>query len=841
MRVHLRLAWRQVQRNRLFSAMVILLLATGIGANTLVFGLVNELLLKPLPVRDPGNLYLLEKNREKQVRPDADFDYPDFRDVIQKSSLCAAAVAEQEPFLDGTLVPLAGSSPARLVTTQIVSPNYFTELGVEAVTGRVLTPADAAAAGAIPVVLSYQFWQSQFAGDRAVIGRTIRLKGAPFLVAGVLPREFHSSDIDRAPDVRAPISAARVLGGSDLTAHRDPHEGSFRVLVRLARGVSPAHAAAALVAPLRAAAEAGAVAWEAGQAKPRAAADLRREIEFASNFRVALEPIGRGVSRLRDQFARSLCLLLGGVAVLLLAVCANISGLLLARSDARRRDMGIRLAVGAGRPQLIGQLLTESLVLAGPGAALGALLAYAAAPLLLGLLPPPRDYGQFQSPQLLTVTPDYRLLLFTAALPLLCLLAFGLVPALRATRVDLAAEIKSGGRRGRSGSTPIAPLALQAGFSVVLLAGAGVMLRTFWNLDHAAAGFDRAHIVEFTLDPQDAGYDAARRGVFFRELARRTAELPGVHSVAYAARGIMRGVGIKTTLAPEGVVLPRGTFLNTSLNEVTPAYFETMGIRLLAGRNLEQADAQGKPVPILVNEAFAGFFFPRGEAIGRRMSRPEETQPGNEIVGMVATSKYRSMREADPPTFYSVLDLSQDAPGLLLLYVRTSGRPASIISAVRGELARLDPAVPLVEVFTLEQEIQSSLWQERLVALLAGFFGAVSLLLAGIGSFGSLTYAITQRAHELSIRVAVGARARHIAGTVCYPMAAAVVCGLAGGGILAALLLRLAQGLLYGVRAADPLCFAAAAVLVLVFAAAASAAPVRRAVSVDAARALRGE
>ncbi|HEY2018790.1 MAG TPA: ABC transporter permease [Bryobacteraceae bacterium] len=832
---------RQLRRNTFFSSIVVILLAIGIGANTLVFSLVNELLLKPLPVRDPGSLYLIAKNQELQVRPDVDFRYQDFRDIVQKSSLFRAAVAEQEP-LSSDILPFSTGNDVRLVMTQMVSPDYFTELGVHAVAGRVLTAEDAANSSTIPAVLSYQFWQSQFAGSRDVVGRTIRLKNLPFLVVGVLPREFHSSDIDRAPDVRVPISAVRLLTGHEVTDPGENRSGGFRILVRLAPGVTPAQVAAALLNPLRDALEANLRAWNARQEKPDSPAELEKSIRRDREFRLDLEPVGRGVSRLRDQFSRALWLLLGGVGLLLLAVCANVAGLLLARSDERRREMGIRLAVGAGRAQLIRQLLTENLLLALPGAVLGALFAFSAAPALVRLLPAARDFARFQTPQLLTVTPDGRVWLFAVGLAAFCVLAFGLVPAWRATALSLHAEMKATGRRGHRGAGAMAPVALQVAFCVVLLAAAVLMLRTFWKLQHLDAGFDRAHIIEFTMDPVDAGYNKAQGGAFYRELESRVAALPGVRSVAFASVGVMRGIGIKTTLAPQGVVLPRNTFLNTSLNNVTTSYFDTMGMPLLTGRNLEIGDADKKPLPIVVNQAFADFFYPRQNPIGKLMGQNAMgSEPRFVIVGLTVTAKYRSMREPDPPTYYDVLDAAKGNESALLMYVRTYGAPAGIVTAVRDVLAKLDPGVPLVETFTVEQEIQASLWQERLVALLAAFFGAVSILLAAIGLYGTLTYSVAQRAHELGIRVAIGAQVMHIVRTVCSPIAIAVACGLAGGGVGAAFLLRLTERLLYGVRPADPVSYGAAVFFVLAFAVAASIVPAWRAARIDPSRALREE
>jgi predicted permease len=812
--------FRQLRRDRLFHAVIVLLLGLGIGANTLVFSLVNELLLKPLPVRDPGNLYLMERVHAQQVRPDTYFRYQHL-EAVAANPMVAAAVAEQ--FVDQrALVRLSQAGAVRLVTAQVVSPNYFRELGLRAYLGRVLDEADAAAEANPPAVLSYQFWQLQFAGDRGVIGRVIRLKDIPFVIAGVLPREFHSIDVDRAPDVRVPVSVRKTLFGDTLET-----EPLFQILVRMAPPITADRAAAALLQPVR---------------------EVHARVERdrgpgALDFRVVLEPVERGVSRMRTQFTQALWLLLGGVALLLLSVSVNVAGLLLARSGERRKEMGIRLAVGAGRWQIVRQVLGENLLLAVPGAILGGVTAWALTPILVGLLPPVRDLAQFGSPQLLVVRPDVRVLAFTVAATLLSVLASALIPAWKASRVDLLTELKAM-RGAMRGGGSLAPVAIQVAFCTVLLAGAGLMLRTFRNLDRLDGGFDREHVIEFTLDPVDAGYTPAQSGAFFKELRRRVGELPGVRATGYASRGVMRAVGIKMTLAPEGVVLPKETFLNASGNSVTPGYFETMGIRLAAGRDLTARDVDAQPTPSVVNQAFADAFFPHQNPIGKRVvAGTDGTQPRfpRVIVGLVATAKYRSMREPDPPTIYFVLDESKIVDSSPLLYVRTYGAPAGIAAAVRKTAAELDSGVPLLEVLTLDEEVRTSLWQERLVALLSAFFGVASVVLAAIGLYGALAWSVARRRHELGIRVAVGARVRHILETVCSPMAVAVACGLAAGLAAAAAVLRVAQSLLFGVKAVDPASYLAAAAIVLLFAVCGAALPARRAVRIDPSRALREE
>jgi predicted permease len=824
---------RHFRRDRLFHTVIVLLLALGIGANTLVFSLVNELLLKPLPVRDPGNLFLVERVRTKQVRPDSYYHY-EHLDAVQRNPQVAAAIAEQ--FLDQRgLVRMSAGGAVRLVTAQIVSPNYFRELGLRAYLGRVLDEADAAAQANPPAVLSYQFWQSQFGGDAEIVGRTIRLKDIPFVVAGVMPREFHSIDLDRAPDVRIPLSMLKPLFGDDPEAR--PY---FQILVRTAKGVSATRAADALMPAVRQMDE-QIERDNAARAhlKPQELEQLLRDL----SFRVVLEPVKHGVSRMRTQFTQALWLLLGGVLLLLVSVCANVAGLLLARSGERRKEMGIRLAVGAGRWRIVRQVLGENLLLAVPGAALGAAAAWLFTPALVGLLPPVRDLGQFGSPQLLVVRPDLRVLAFTIGATLLCVLAAGLIPAWRASRVDLLSELKAvrGAMRRGAGVTPVA---IQVAFCTVLLAGSGLMLRTFRNLDRLDAGFDREHVIEFTLDPLDAGYTTAQSSAFFKELRRRVAELPGVRAAAYASRGVMRTIGIKMTVAPEGVILPKDTFLNTSENMVTPGYFGTMGIRMAAGRDLAPADAGVQPAPVVVNQAFADAFFPRQNPIGRRLANSSDGatgRPNRTIVGVVATAKYRSMRETDPPTIYDLLDESQRQTFSPLLYIRTYGAPAGIAASVRQTLGSLDAGVPLLEVLTLDEEVRTSLWQERLVALLSAFFGIASVMLAAIGLYGALAWSVTRRRRELGIRLAVGARIRHILETVCSPMALAVGCGLAAGLVGSAALLRVAQSLLFGVRAVDLASYVGAVGVVVLCALSGAALPARRAVRIDPSRALREE
>ncbi len=845
----LRFGLRQLTRNKLLSATIVSMLAIGIGANTIIFSFIDSLLLKPLPVRDPQNLVLLEKTREKQVKPDTGFFYRQFEQVAGQKDLFSAAVAEQE-FQSSSFLPLDQNGTVRMISTAMVSPNFFAELDIHAMQGRVLLPSDATSTSKIPIVISDQFWQSQFNKRLGAIGSTIRIKQHPFLIVGVLPSRFHSMDIDRAPDVRLPISAGATFYGYNVRNPRNTNGViAFNILARLVPGVPRRAAASAITPQLR---ETEATVWREMYAHineaslPKAQREqllqqMQQNIKYQCEYRIALPPGATGTSYMRSQFAATLLLLMGGVGLLLLAVCANISGLLLAKAEERKHEIAVRLSIGASTWQLMRQFFLENLLLTIPGAALGIALAYLLSPALIGLLPSVRGFDwSHPTRQILNITPDVRALIFTLTVSLLSVLLFGTMPALKAKRLNIDAELKGTSRGTTHSLSGVLPVAIQVALSTVLLAGAVLMLKTFWNLEHLNPGFDRAHIVEFTLDPQAVGYSPHQTGMFFRDLRTQLSSLPGVRSVAGAYVGIMRGRGFGTTVAPQNVVLPPKTFLNTSLNNVTTSYFRTLGIPLLAGRNLEPHDMDHKPYPVVVNKAFADVFFPHQNPIGKRFisGQTDGTKPPNNlIVGLTGTAKYRSMHEKDTPNFYYLLP--QDSGSIV--YVRTFGNPAPIIGEARKLFRRIDPKVPLVEVATLEQEVQNSLWQERLVTLLSGFFGAISLFLAGAGLYATLAYSVTRKRREIGIRLALGAAPRHILQTVCTRMFAAVFVGLGVGSVLVAFETKLLQNLLFGVQPLDPFAFVVTTLAVLVCAFAAAFIPMRRAMKTNPASALRAE
>jgi predicted permease len=630
-----------------------------------------------------------------------------------------------------------------------------------------------------------------------------------------MPREFNGIAADTAPDVRIPGRAFPLIS---LNPNARPGFTSLELAGRLKPGITLAQAQQECVAIWQA------VTRESYRDQP---GDLARELKRG----MMLQPLEFGVSVLRDRFALPLKVLAGCVALLLMMACSNVAGLLLARGAARREEIAVRLAIGATRARLVRQMLTESLLLALAGAAAGWLLAWIATPLFLHSLPPLRDLGTTPLQLSLNTAPDWRLILFSAAVAILTAILCGIAPAIGAARSNLDGILRGarsrGGWRGRR-----ALVILQVALCTLLLAGAGLLIRTFERLRHLDPGFEPDRVVTFTLEPALSGYSDAQASAFWRALIERVRSLPGVEGMAAASRPLMRGSGMKTTVAPEGQPLAEGDFLNTSINSVTPGYFQTLGIRMLAGRELRATDANVKPEPVVVNQAFARRFFPAVDPVGRRFGRGMTAD--FTIVGVTADAKYRSLREPMTPTFYSVtLDSGS------VMHVRTRMDPRSIIEPVRRAVAALDPALPIVEIHTMEEEVDASVASERLTAMLAAVFGAVAALLAGAGIYGLLAYAVAQRRRDIGIRMALGAEPGAI-GRMIGTQALGMVAIGAAAGIAGALVAgRWIQSLLYQVAPSDALSLGLGAAFVIAISLAASAIPARRAARVEPASTLR--
>ena len=726
---YVRFGLRLLARSPVFTVTAVLLLGIGIGANTLIFSVVDTLLLRPLPVKHAEQLVrLIEAHPTGFVT--YELPYILYEQVAKASNL-------SEALCQGDLdVAFEEGTAIERIRVNAVSGNFFSMLGITAQLGRVLAPEDDSP-GSLPAVMSYDFWQKWFAGSTAVIGRVIRLNGRAFTIIGVLPKGANGLTVDTSPDIRVPLTAGRLLVREPPG---DPSGPFFlQIFGRLRSGVTLARAEAEIDPLLRATYEDVLI-----RENPKLASLPRKDI-FDSRLR--LEPAGNGVSPLRAQFSRGLVLLMAGVELLLLMACANVACLLLARSAVRSQEISMRLALGARPWRVARQLLTESLVLALPAGVLGVLLTYAGMPLLLAALPPIRDRAAVVQPLAVHIHVDLRVLGFAMSASLLTALLSGLSPALQSARQDLAGSLR-GSRTTTSRLTGRNILVVaQIAVCVLLVTGASLMMETFDRMRSMNAGFDRDHIITFTVDPGLKGYPPDRARLLGRQFLAKTRSLPGVVAAAIASRGVMRGTGIKGTFAAAGTPIAPSDFLNTSLNWVTPGYFDAMGIRMIAGRDFTWSENnRQKPRKVIVNQVFARHFFPDRKPVGMLFGgKGTDGLAGaeNQIIGVVSDAKYRSLREEIPPTVYNSAADGFDSSFVLQLphqgTTRVAHRPGP------GSAALFDPGLPFIEVRTLREEVEISLWQERLLSELSSIFGCLAALLAGIGLYGALDFAVKCR------------------------------------------------------------------------------------------------
>ncbi|HXK05254.1 MAG TPA: ABC transporter permease [Verrucomicrobiae bacterium] len=814
----LRIAARLLARTPGLTITAILLLAIGIGGSTLLFSAFEAIWLRPLAVRHPEQLVRMVQ-RTPQLGARSYFAHRYYRTLREHATTLSAVFGEAE-----WTVAMSQPAPAEQLRVRLVTPEFFSELGAHALHGRIFAPEDANA-----VVISYDFWQRRFQADPGAVGRTIVLHGFPFTIAGVMPREFNGLSADNTPEVRASLAAidqlARSEGPNSIAPHTRLDELQLDLAGRVKPGVTLRQAEAECLAMWR--------------------ADVREQyaknptgMEFELRRGMSLDRLEFGVSIVRDKFGAAVRLLAAASGVLLLLVCANVAGLVLAGAAARRAEIAIRLALGATRGRLVRQMLAESLLLVAAGAAAGWLLAWIGAPLLARALPPIRDLATTPVAIAIDFHPDARVMLAAFAIALLTAVLIGLVPAISASRTNLDAVLRgvraSQAWRGRS-----ALVVLQVALCTVLLAGAGLLVRTLRELRAADTGLDTAHVVTFTTDPGLMGYTPAQSRALWVNLGARMRDLPGVLHVGAAARPLMRGSGFKTTVGLVGQAPSAADFLNTSINSVAPEYFESMGMRIVRGRGFRAADVgAAKPEPVIVNEAFVRRFLsgvePIGQLFGTGIGGP--IVPDRQVVGVVSDAKYRGLREPMTPTFYSAAD-----SGFSVLCVRTRGTPEALIEPVRRAMAALDPALPFTEIHTLAQETEASVAPERVTATFAAAFGILAALLAAAGIYGLLAFAVEQRRREIGIRMALGARPSQIGTLLGRQTAVMLAFGVAAGTGAALVLTGSLRALLYGVAPRDPLSMAAAAVLMCAVAAAATVIPARRATRVEPAVALREE
>jgi len=799
----LRFGARMLVKNPGFTLIAVLTLALGIGANTAIFSVVDRLLLRMLPVNEPERLVNLI-GRDEKGRQDTNFSYPIYKDYRDQNDVFDGLLAYSE-----TAMNLSDGGVPERVMGVLVSGNYFDVLGVTPALGRAFLPEEDRTPGAHPVaVVSYGLWRRRFGADPRLVGRTIKLNMRSFTVIGVAPAEFRGVRRGMSPDVYVPIAPKP----DDLN---NRNYSWLNLMGRLKPGVTRTQAQTAM----------SALSSRVMQVHPNTWPLIA--LEDGSQGETG------GISKLRTP----LKLLMATVALVLLIACVNVANLLLARAQTRGREMAVRLAVGASRYRLIRQLLTESLLLSLLGGLLGLFLAVWLTRVLAAYSPPAGD----SAPPLLDAGLDWRVLAFTATLSLLTGLFFGLVPAWRSSKPNLTVALKEesgavgGGRiRGRG-----ALVSAQIALSLVVLVCAGLCVRSLRALQRIDAGFETAKVLVMSLDLSLNGYKEEQGRQFYANLIERVSALPGVEAASLARRAPLTGSGMRMSVGIEGYTPADDKPINFDMNIVGPRYCATMKLPLVAGREFTTNDNAAAPPVVIINEAAARTYWPNQNPLGKHLifGGPGRKPQPVEIIGVTGPSRYRSLTEAFKPGM--LLPAAQNYVADLSLHLRSAGDPTMLIESARRELRALDPQLPATRIRTLEEERRNSLYSERVTALLLSAFGGLALLLAALGIYGVMAYAVTQRTREIGVRMALGACAgdvlRLMLSQGAWLIGAGVTLGLAG----AFAVTRLIKSFLYQVSATDSITFVLAALSLTTVALLACYIPARRATKVDPLTSLR--
>ncbi len=767
----LRYALRSLRTHPGFALATVLLLSLGIGGTTLVFSAVDAILLRDLPVRAPERLARVVEVRHNRPLV-SEYPYRVFDEWRRRSRSFSAAFAQTD--LD---ISYSDETESRPVRAQIVTGNYYTVLGVRPWLGRLLTEKDEWATNdELPVVLSYAFWERRFHRDPNTLGRLVHLEGRPFTVVGVTPAGFNGTSVDSGPDLQLPFIAGEFLTASG-TKRSDPRSCClWEIAGHLRADITFAQAQTETTAAMHAAFNA-----VFSQNKPLSAQDR----EWIERQHLRVEPIRHGVSWLRQKFSTGLLALLGAAVLLLLLACANVAGLMLARAAGEEQQNAIRLALGAPRRGLIQQWLSEGAVLSFVGGLLALLLTWAGLHQVDGWLPPMRDLMTRELPVALHVPMDFRLFTFAALLCCATTLLAAISPAWYASRAELLTPLKGVNSSRRNTQIRAFLVAGQVAICTMVLAITGLMVATLKKLEASNPGFRRDHIITFTIDTALQKYNVPQSYALALRLRHEAGNLPGVAAASIAVKPLLRGGGMRFSVAPIGGKRSPIEELNSDSNIVSPGYFETLGIRLLAGRTFADRDLRdGGFTPVVVNETFAQTFFPGLNAVGRYFDDVHDTAlvPRYKIIGVAADSKYRSLRESAFPAVFLPIRTADDLEdGPFQLVVRTFVDPKSIVSSMDRRLRGIDPRLPFREIHTISEDLDSSLWAEHTLVRLGLLFSGLAMLLAAIGLYGLISYIVVERRREIGIRMALGARSRDVIRVTAVRTFVFISAGIAGG------------------------------------------------------------
>lgn len=827
----IRYAWRQLIKSPGFAAVAIVTLALGIGANTAIFGLLDQALLRSLPVKEPGRLVILKYqgsfNGHTRSRTDEKFyfSYPMYRDLRDRNSVFSGLVATVN-----AEVGVQWHNQPELVTAEVVSGNYFDVLGVQPAMGRLLVQSDDTVPNANPVaVLSFDYWQRRFGADRGLLNQSILVNGHPFTVIGVAQRGFHSAVAGDTPDLFAPMMMkAQVMPGGDELEERKA--SWLNIIGRLKPGVSRERAEAA-VGPVW-------YAIRAEELKQHGHSSASFIDSFLTKSHLFVLDGAKGFSPLRKDVQMPLLIIMAMVGLVVLMACANVGSLLLVRAAGRIREMSVRYALGAKRARVIRQLVVEGLLLGLSGGVLGILLAPRFSSVLINMM-----WGGERTALPFSSHVDARILLFNFALAVVASLLFSLAPALQFWRPNLLPALK---QQVITAGGPLhfrrIAVAVQVGLSLVLLVGAGLFVRTLRNLKTLNVGFPTDHLVTFRIDPSLAGYARSADVEVDTRVLQTLSATAGVRSVAGTTDAELANTGVGNNITIAGYAAREDEDMNVEHPRVSPGYFSAMGMPLLAGREFTEADREGAHKVAVVNESFARHFFGAPErALGHYFtSGAGDVKPDIEIVGVVKDAKHENVRSDVKLTTFTPY-LQEKNPGAMSYYIRTVQTPEAAESTIRQAMQTLDSKLVLDNFRTMGEQIEDTLVAERVIAFLAESFGGLAALMAAIGLYGVLAYSTAQRTSEIGIRMALGATrggvVRVVLMEVLWLAGIAVVIALP----LSLLLGRAVRSQLFGVSSSDPSSLAAATLLIVLVAIAAASLPARRAAKVDPIVALRYE